>query len=373
MNIAIFSRVLFLSGVTTHIVDLSSELIKKGNKVFVFTSGAAQPANKANQELVNQLKEIGVVIVLIPFPRSNRNKFKYLLDIFRATPKVKKELKKNEIDIIHVHTPGISLIPVLLKRKFVKTVHIGDLSSLSILNRKATHEITISRETYKISKSKFGYKNEDISLIFNGVNSKFASLASENEIISIKKNKSIPLNKIIIGLVGSIEYRKGHDILINAIYKLPVDLKGRIHLLILGDGNTEWLQTLLKEHNLSEKTSVFSFQNPKPFYDIIDIFVLPSRLEGFPLVSLEAFLSGCCVVRSNVEGAYDQINDNETGFIFESEDSKHLSKILEKLILDKNFRESVADRGRQFALENFTSEIMAKKTLDVYQKVIDSK
>ena len=81
-------------------------------------------------------------------------------------------------------------------------------------------------------------------------------------------------------------------------------------------------------------------------------------------------MSGCCVVRSNVEGAYDQIKDRETGFIFQSEDSNALSNILEELIIDKDLRESVAARGRDFALTHFTSAIMATKTLEVYQKIL---
>ncbi|BAV11786.1 hypothetical protein MOSL_1213 [Moraxella osloensis] len=43
MNIALFSRVLFLSGVTTHLIDLSNELIKKGHNVYIFTAGAQNP------------------------------------------------------------------------------------------------------------------------------------------------------------------------------------------------------------------------------------------------------------------------------------------------------------------------------------------
>jgi glycosyltransferase involved in cell wall biosynthesis len=48
-----------------------------------------------------------------------------------------------------------------------------------------------------------------------------------------------------------------------------------------------------------------------------------------------------------------------------------LKNILEKLINDDRLRMEVAKNGREFALKNFTSDIMAEKTLEVYQKVIN--
>ena len=101
------------------------------------------------------------------------------------------------------------------------------------------------------------------------------------------------------------------------------------------------------------------------------MFVIPSRLEGFPVVVIEAMSSGCCCVRSNVEGAYDQIDDGKTGFLFENENVEQLSSILKFLIENPDRRTEVAKAGREKALKEFTSEVMAKKTIDVYKKVIN--
>lgn len=371
-----FSRVLFLSGVTTHIIDLSNELIKKGHKVFIFTSGPQYPDNEANVRLVEHLEQIGAIIVHIPFPANHISKISYGFKLLRSIPIVRNELKRYKIDVLHIHTPALTLVPIFLRRKFVKTVHLGDLFSLSFLNRRATHEITISRETYIKSKDKFDYNNNEISLIFNGVDKRFSILADNNQKNKIKKDKSIPLDKIIIILVDSIQYRKGHDLLILALSKLSPELKNKIHILILGDGSNkeiDWLQNLLTSNFMSDSTSIFSFQDPKSFYDIMDIFVLPSRLEGFPLVTLEAFLSGCCVVRSNVQGSYDQIEHKENGFLFENENIDDLSSILSTLIENESIRKETANAGRSYALKKFTSDIMADKTLKVYNKVLSLK
>lgn len=375
MRIAILARVLFLSGVTTHIIDLSKELINRGNEVFIFTSGPEFLESEANNGLLSKLEIVGAQIIKIDFPNSISNKILYGFKMLKSIPVVNKKLKDLKIDIIHVHTPALSFIPVLLRKKYVKTIHIADLS-LSFLNRKATHEITISRETFIEAKRKFNYNDNELTLIFNGVDKRFSRVSSIEERLDTKRNYKISSDKIVIGIVGSVQYRKGHDILIKALEQLPTTLKDKIILLILGEGNEsdeKWLLNLISENSLNDRIIKLPFQDPKPFYDIMDIFVLPSRLEGFPLVAIEAFLSGCCVVRSNVEGAYDQIEDSKTGFLFEKENFFNLENILEKLIQDEKLRSEVAHNGRQFALQNFTSDIMTEKTIEVYKNVINLK
>lgn len=370
MNIALFSRVLFLSGVTTHLIDLSNELIKKGHNVYIFTAGAQNPNNEANVRLADRLEATGAKIIKINFPLTSTNKTSYLVSMLRSVAVVAKELKKNNIDVIHIHTPALSFIPIILRRKFVKTVHVKDLA-LSFLDKKASHEIVISRETYDEAIRKFHYKENEITLIFNGVAESFAKTISNNDKNNFKETKNIPKDKVIIGIVGSVQYRKGHDILLEAISHLRNDLKNQVHLIILGEGSeTEeiWLKGLIRKFNLESTISKFGFQDPKSYYDIMDIFVLPSRLEGFPLVAIEAMMSNCCVIRSDTEGAYDQIESGVTGLLFKNESIEELTKQLEFAINNEPERIKIAAAGREYALDNFTAEKMTEQTIAVYEK-----
>lgn len=371
MNIALFSRVLFLSGVTTHLIDLSNELIKKGHNVYIFTAGAQNPNNEANVRLADRLEATGAKIIKINFPLTSTNKTSYLVSMLRSVAVVAKELKKNNIDVIHIHTPALSFIPIILRRKFVKTVHVKDLA-LSFLDKKASHEIVISRETYDEAIRKFHYKENEITLIFNGVAESFAKTISNNDKNNFKETKNIPKDKVIIGIVGSVQYRKGHDILLEAISQLRNDLKNQVHLIILGEGSeTEeiWLKGLIRKFNLESTISKFGFQDPKSYYDIMDIFVLPSRLEGFGLVVVEAMLSNCCVIRSDTEGAYDQIEPGVSGLLFKNESIAELTKQLEFAINNEPERIKIAAAGREYALDNFTAEKMTEKTIAVYEKI----
>ena len=137
------------------------------------------------------------------------------------------------------------------------------------------------------------------------------------------------------------------------------------------DGKTNsWLQGLIDKYGESRVTCV-PYQDPAIFYKLFDIFVLPSRLEGFGLVVVEAMLSNCCVIRSNTEGASEQIISGIDGFIFENENINQLTGILKQVIIDDFLRRKIAKAGKIKALSLFTNETMAKNTIKVYNKIIN--
>ena len=370
MKIAFISRTLFLSGVTTHIRDLAKELIKAGHSVHILTAGPQFKNHSGMDLLMKSLLETGVKIINVNYPNGN-SKWEYakLPTNIYSTYKI---LKKEKFDIIHVHTPILSFIPKILGYKFVTTIHVAKME-LGVFHQPPTHQIAISREIYEESLAN-GIKKENCTIVFNGVDEKYTQCISNEEKIEIKKKYDFPSDKVLIGFVGTLCYRKGLDLLIKAYSLLNEDTKKKCMLIFCGNYDQEsekkWLEKIIEETNIKDGLKILEYQSPEYLYKIFDIFVLASRLEGFALVTIEAMLSGCCNIRSKVEGATDQIADGETGFLFESGDVQALRNILEKLINDKELRERVAIQGKMFAEENFTSKIMAKKTLEVYNKVI---
>ncbi|PKQ43706.1 glycosyltransferase family 4 protein [Confluentibacter flavum] len=372
MNIAIFSRILYLSGVTTHIIDLTMELIKKRHKVYIFTSGPEFPDKQINLDLQQNLERLGAVIVILPYPIIYENIFKVIRQYIISVIKTRKQILKYHIDVIHVHTPVLSFIPKILGFKFIKTTHQSNLKLL-FFNQKANHEIALSQEIYSESVEKYNYTTDEISIVHNGVSQRFYELASLIEVNSLKHNFGVPKNKIVLGIVGTIQHRKGHDILLKAISLLDDVKKTNIHLIILGDASEEdetWLSELIHSYNLEGIVSRMAFQDPKPIYDMIDVFILPSRREAFPLCIIEAMLSGCCVIRSDVSGAAEQIENNITGFIFSNENHFELFTLLSNLIDSPGLIAKTANMGRDYARENFTSKAMAEKTLKIYNRYL---
>ena len=96
-----------------------------------------------------------------------------------------------------------------------------------------------------------------------------------------------------------------------------------------------------------------------------DIFLLPTRLEGFGLAIPEAMLTGCVPVVSHLAGVTDEIIDaGRTGFLVDQDDAAGFADAVIRLALDPALRESVAAAGRAAAESRFTTDRM----LDAYEK-----
>jgi glycosyltransferase involved in cell wall biosynthesis len=368
LNIAFLAKYINASGVSIHMHDLAVEYIKKGHKVTIISGG---PNSKEAQKIYKNYKESGVDLEKVPFPLRTTTAARAYKDIFLfilALPKGLKSLKKSNPDIIHVHWGVTSYIPHYFKKiskvPFVQTVHLSNFST-SFFHKKADGYIAVSGELANETKTKF--QTAEIRTIFNGSDPRiFQPLQDNKKRAYFKKKLGFSNDKLIIGFVGSLIHRKGLDILFEAISKEMID-KYNLEILILGSGDNNYLKTLIVKKNLKEHLSHFEFQDPKDFYKVMDIFILPSRKEGFPLVCIEAMLTGVPVIRTNTGGAYDQIVPGKDGYICQSENSAELRNYLLKLLEDKILRINIGKSGREKALKNFTKEKMVEETLKFYE------
>ncbi|AUP77260.1 glycosyltransferase family 4 protein [Flavivirga eckloniae] len=370
MKIVILLSRIDQTGMTTNTLDLVDGLIKEKHDVYLITGGPSEENNPRLDEIYNEFHRLGTHIRTFKTPKGSAlsRGITSLLSILRVLYYILK-IKPN---VIHSESPYMSFIPWLIGKKFVSTLHVNDFVK-SFKYKNATHLIAISKETKQYAIDLFEYKEEDITIVNHGVSKSFANSMSDDEKVKFKKDNNIPQDKILIGFVGSIEKRKGHDLLLKAVEHLEDHLKEKIHVIFLGsskDNTTRpWLDNLIETSNTGHMVSCFDYQDPKPFYDIFDIFVLPSRLEGFALVVIEAMMSRCCAIRSNTEGAYDQIIHGEDGFIFENNDYEELLALLSTTIEDEDLRSAVAKKGQEKALKRFSIEAMTKGTIEVYKKV----
>lgn len=357
------------TGMTTHTIDLAEALVRKRHDVTVLIGYHNSP-DEIEHQLMNRLKISGANIRTFFAPARN-SKFQ----LTKSAISLIFNILKWRGDVIHVQSPYLSWAPWLLRRKFVSTLHVADLVKCSYY-KNATHLIAISRETAEYAEKVFKYKDSDITIVNHGVSSEFAKLMEPNQITATRHELNLPVGKLLLTLVGSIEPRKGHDILLQAVARLPKECKDKIHVVFLGSDKTEnkcnskWLKDTIALTNTADIVSHFEYQDSKLFYKIIDVFILPSWLEGFPLVVIEAMLSGNLCIRTDAEGAFEQIANGQTGFIFPKGDIAGLTEILEKIIRDDAYRLRIAENGRNHALKNFTSDIMAENTLKVYSKII---
>ena len=159
---------------------------------------------------------------------------------------------------------------------------------------------------------------KDVTIINNGIDSE--SFRFNKEIReSVRKEEGWD-NKFVIGHVGRFTNQKNHEYLID-IFKYAKKIRNNAVLILIGQGELmPSIKEKAREYGLSE--SVFFLGQQKDmgkYYQAMDVFVLPSKMEGFGIVNLEAQSSGLkCVVsdvvpnEANVIGSMVKLSINDS-------------------------------------------------------------
>ena len=103
----------------------------------------------------------------------------------------------------------------------------------------------------------------------------------------------------------------------------------------------------------------------------VDIVALPSYREGTPKILLEAAACALPIVATDIAGCRGVVEDGENGFLVPARDTVELSKALLKLCEDAALRKAMGQKGRDIILQGFTSEMVIRETLEVYQGLLD--
>lgn len=114
--------------------------------------------------------------------------------------------------------------------------------------------------------------------------------------------------------------------------------------------------------------SVHGFNNDiSNLFSKANIVVLPSYREGLPKVLIEAAACGRAVVTTDVPGCRDAIEPDVTGLLCKVRDADSLAEKIEKLILDKDLRNSMGKAGRELAQKEFDINRVVQKHFEIYE------
>lgn len=163
--------------------------------------------------------------------------------------------------------------------------------------------------------------------------------------------------------VGTVFPQKGFDRLLR-VHKKLLD-EGFTHkILIIGDGyDFENIKNLKTELNLDQTATMLGFtDNPYPYFNKADFYILSSRYEGFPTVLFEAITLKKKIVATEVSGVREMLNDGELGLIVENSEEGIYSGIKKALLNSEDF-EKYTDKLKgyemPFDLENSVQKIIS--------------
>lgn len=172
---------------------------------------------------------------------------------------------------------------------------------------------------------------------------------------------------LIIGSVGRLDRMKAHDILLQAITQVD-----DVQVIILGEGEQRAaLEQLAIDLGIRDRVALLGWvDDPRAYLSNFDVFVLPSRSEGFPLAIVEAMLASRPVVATKVGSIAEAVIHQETGLLIEKDDIDGLAAALRCLKADAALRDRLGQRGREVAIAHFTATQMAKRYEQIWRNVL---
>ncbi|MFA6276986.1 MAG: glycosyltransferase family 4 protein [Pedobacter sp.] len=235
--------------------------------------------------------------------------------------------------------------------------------------------IAVSHFTAEKIKSIHGIKADKMEILNNCIDpfyffpENFSKPKTLLERYGLNSNQKILMS---LSRVVSSEKYKGYD---NTISILPQLIKKypEVVYLIAGKSDEEEklrLEKLITKHQIANHIKLIGFIDEAEITDhflLSDIFVMPSKKEGFGIVFIEAMASGLYVVAGNKDGSVDALKNGELGKLVNPDDSNEIEKTLDELLKSPlNHEEKIALQKnvlKAFSYEKYRESI---KKLIVY-------
>lgn len=209
----------------------------------------------------------------------------------------------------------------------------------------------------------------DTSVIINGID----DLTEEQNIeVNTIREKTDNGFKYRLCCTGTINFRKGQRIIIEALHKLPESILKQTHLDLIGDGGERpVLENLVHEYGLDDHVRFCGMIPNVEVYKYLaenNIYILMSKNEGLPISIIEAMRAGLPIISTNVSGIPELINVGYNGFLL-NPDSNELAGLLSKL--PKYDWESMGKNSRSRFEKEFTFERMEKDFCNMYDSLYE--
>jgi glycosyltransferase involved in cell wall biosynthesis len=250
-----------------------------------------------------------------------------------------------------VHDPVYNPYRTLPQKIYHRWIYRCERKSLDA----ADAVVCVSQDTREKLEAAFGYR--DAHVIHNGVDTDLFSPVKVN-----RETWDLPENKTVLLFAGNLSRRKGADLLPELMKKLGDDF-----LLLTTTGNRNQSRNGIPH---SRDLGHLNLHQLIDAYNLCDIFILPSRLEGLSLSTLEAMACAKPVVAFNCSSFPELIFDGKGGFLSEKDNVNDLVERIRYLSQEPDLVRSMGTFNRDRVLQNFTVNRMANDYLKLYQSLL---
>ncbi len=299
----------------------------------------------------------------------------------KALRQVRQLIEQERVDIVHCHEMKGRLYGLLAaagtKTRLITTNHNWIRSGLLVTCFEALDAFYI-RFFPKIVAVSPGVRDlmrrylvpgGKIHVIINGIDmNEFRKDMAAGD--KIRKEFDIDRKIPVIGAFGRISPEKGQKYFISAAARV-LEVFPETRFMIVGDGFQE---QAMKEHaarlGVSDRVIFTGFRkNISEFYSALDLFALPSILEGTPMALLEAMSTELPVIATNVGGVGRIIKNGENGLLVPPANSKELADAIIRLLRNSAEANRLAKNAFRTILKKYSAKKMAGEYMDLYTEL----
>lgn len=331
------------------------------------------------QLMSHDWKADGVDMKFIPTYIETDN-FKKILFFLQAYHRIKKEIKDNRPDVVHIHMSYKgSFARKYLIHKLCKKNNIPDIIHLhgsefkrwyDAVNEKKKNEIrTLLREA-----NRFIVLGDKWDRIIKEIEPATNTVVVSNT-VSIPKDTVKWNEPFKILFLGVLIKRKGVSDLLKATKLLKDDMDSRkFKIVIAGSG--------MEEENLKNESHALNIDDVVDFVGWTDgekknkllrtcqMLVLPSYNEGLPIAILEAMSYGMPIVATDVGDISTAVKNGENGYLVEPGNSDVLSERLKLLITNYNYWKMASAKSKNICKYRFDESLFFKTISNIYMEVV---
>jgi glycosyltransferase involved in cell wall biosynthesis len=332
---------------------------------------------------VEKIKGSGALIK--PVDMKNRSNFKIILQLIGL-------MKEQKIDIVHSQGARadffarmaamfakvsivISTVPMTVEGFDVSPIRKLIYKTFSRFSERFVDRfMVVSHAMEKMMIEKHRIEPQKVIKIYNGIETDDFCLA-DDEIVrrrtgfrnELGLGEGIP----VIGVIGRLVWQKGFEYFIEAIPEVLKEFK-EAKFLIVGDGPLEnKLKVAGKKLKIDDKIIFTGFKREiKEVLTAIDIFVIPSLLEGLPMILLESMAMAKPIIATDIEGMQEVLENGITGLLVPPRDPKVLSESIIELLNHRDKAYLIGATARKVVEERFSVDVMVQRVEGVYEELL---
>lgn len=357
LNILYFTRTMKLGGTENVILQLCEIMGEEANKIVVCSCGGVN---------VEKLNAMGIKHYQIP--DIEQKSPASILEVLRDVNDI---IRKENITVVHTHHRMAAFYTRLLLFKykfvFINTAHntFKDKKNLTRFAYKKANLIAVGNRVKENLCDFYKLPKEQVTVIHNAI-IPFDGKIEPIEIITKYREEGY----FLVGNVGRLSEQKGMEYFIEAIPKVLKECQ-KVKFLIIGEGeDREKLEKLITEMKLTEAVILLGYRNDiQNVMSQLDLIVLSSLWEGFPLTPIETFCVGKTIIATSVDGTVEIVEDEYNGLLVEPYDSAMISEKIITLMNDENKKCKLESNALTTYKNKFNFEILKKEYLNYYRNI----